>query len=117
MQMSPIQQNDLRTMIKRKAPVTEFPDMCWENPLGRVCLFLNGRVLTSDQIAWQIFKEERASRTVTIEQYRDWLKTLPSPSLPLIKDILSLCLKKEITTKEMGRMVENIPDEWKRGIN
>ena len=91
--------------------------MCWENPLGRVCLFLNGRVVTSDQIAWQIFKEERASRTSTIVEFREWLHSLPSPSVILIRGILSACLKKDVSAAEMGRMVESRPTEWKITTN
>ena len=112
MKMPFVQENEIKALLKKKCSPDQLPDMCWENPLGRICLFLNGRIVTSDQIAWQIFKEERASRTSTIEQFREWLNSLPSPGISVVKDVLSCCLKKDISTAEMGRMVENRPAEW-----
>lgn len=111
--MSSFQENEVKALLKKKCTADRLPDMCWENPLGRICLFLNGRVVTNVAIAWQIFKEERASRTSTIEQFQEWLGTLPSPSLPVVKDVLAVCLNKDISTAEMGRMVENRPTAWK----
>ena len=113
MKMTPNQENDIKSMLKKKCAAADLPDMCWRTPLGIVCLFINGRVITNPQIAWQIYKEERASRTSTIEQFQEWLGTLPSPSLPVVKDVLAVCLNKDISTAEMGRMVENRPTAWK----
>lgn len=112
MKMPVVQENEIKALLKKKCSPDQLPDMCWENPLGRICLFLNGRIVTSDQIAWQIFKEERASRTSSIEQFHEWIKELPAPSIGIVRDILSCCLRKEVTTAEMGRMVENRTDNW-----
>lgn len=112
MKMTPNQENDIKSMLKKKCAAAELPDMCWRTPIGIVCLFLNGRVITNPQIAWQIFKEERASRTSSIEQFHEWIKELPAPSIGIVRDILSCCLRKEVTTAEMGRMVENRADNW-----
>lgn len=112
MKMTTSQESELKTLLKNKCPAERLPDMCWVNPLGIVCLFLNGRVVNTPEIAWQIYKEERASRTSSIEQFHEWIKELPAPSIGIVRDILSCCLRKEITTAEMGRMVENRADNW-----
>ena len=112
MKMPFVQENEIKALLKKKCSPDQLPDMCWVNPLGIICLFLNGRVVNTPEIAWQIFKEERASRTSTIMEFREWLHSLPSPNVILIRGILSACLKKDVSAAEMGRMVENRPSEW-----
>ena len=112
MKMASFQESDVKALLKNKCTADRLPDMCWKNPLGIICLFLNGRVINTPEIAWQIYKEERASRTDTIEQFREWVNDLPSPSISVVRDILSSCLRKEVSTAEMGRMVENRTSNW-----
>lgn len=112
MKMTPIQEKEIRAMLNKKVPIKNLPDMCWKVPLGYVCIFLNGRVISNPQLAWQIYKEERASRTVSIEEFHSWLADLPRPSLPIIKDVLSACSNREVSVPEMGRMVAAASD-WK----
>ena len=112
MNMTPNQENDNKSMLKKKCAAAELPDMCWRTPIGIVCLFLNGRVITNPQIAWQIYKEERVNRTAPIEQFYNWVNDLAYPSLPVIRDILSRCSGREVSVQEMGRMAAAVTD-WK----
>ena len=112
MKMTPNQENDIKSMLKKKCAAADLPDMCWRTPLGIVCLFINGRIITNPQLAWQIYKEERANRTVPIEQFYNWVNDLAYPSLPTIRDILSLCSGRDVSVQEMGRMAAAVTD-WK----